>query len=72
MNLSFVAHIFNAILFLIPLYLFIKNYEQIDIGTAILILTLLSIAVGLFAILQYVDDKINSFNPLEKLSELIN
>jgi hypothetical protein len=64
---SFLGFILNGLLLGIAFIIFILNYKNIGIENMIIILLVMSTAVGMHSILHYREEKDYGFNPIKKL-----
>lgn len=65
MRPSFIGHIMNALLLLIALVLSYVNRDKITADNTIVIILLMSIAIGIHAILHHIEEIVYGFNPLK-------
>lgn len=65
LNPSFFALMFSGITIGIALILFAINYEKINLDTVLLIVLLLSIAIGIHGLLHFMYEVKYGFNPLK-------
>jgi hypothetical protein len=65
MRPSFLAHIINGVIAFIATFMFIFNYGTFETKDKIIILSLLSIAWGMHAILHHFEEIYYGFNPLK-------
>jgi hypothetical protein len=65
MRPSFIGHIMNGLLLFFALWMFYNNWNTIDKTNIIIIIILLSIAIGIHSILHHCEEIYYDFNPLE-------
>lgn len=65
MRPSFLAQIMNGLLFFIAIVIYLQNYKEIDTTNTIIIITLLSVTIGIHGILHHYEELNYDWNPLE-------
>jgi hypothetical protein len=60
---SFIGFIFQGIMFLIFIILFLKNYDILDKKDLVYISLITTIAIGVHSMIHYTEEKDNNFNP---------
>ena len=63
---SFFAFVLNGLLLGVAIIMFAMNYKTLDTKNSIVIILILSIAVGIHSMLHYREEKDYKFNPLKK------
>jgi uncharacterized membrane protein len=63
---SFLGFMLNGLLLGIGFIIFVLNYKKIGIKNMIIILLVMSIAVGIHSMLHYREEKDYGFNPIKK------
>lgn len=64
---SFLGFMLNGLLLGIGIIMFAINYKTLDTNYSILIILILSIAIGVHSMLHYREEKDYGFNPLKVL-----
>lgn len=64
---SFLAFMLNGLLLGLSVVMFALNYKTIDTNSSIMIILVMSIAIGVHSMLHYREEKDYGFNPLKKL-----
>jgi hypothetical protein len=65
MRPSFLGHVLNGITLFIAIIYFYIQRDKLSTENIIIIITLLSIAIGIHSMLHHVEEIVYGFNPLE-------